>query len=646
MITPPPEQHKGQHQPMGLPWLGYPEPRQWQAEALPLAMKAIDNNVRGIIRACTGAGKAACLVELAAQYVEDLEPDERIVISAPTQQLIDQLYADMSKRAPGRVSKYYQYNKSVQAPIIIVCHASMHQPDIFCPQCHRSKVDRLTRHMTGQPLKDARVVLLAQQMLGELDKCEDMNHTQLASNPHRLVRQLVAQDLKVKLWIADEAHKTQSPSPMGFAEWMQPEQRIGFTATPWRSGNERLELFDELLYDYGPVQAIRDGVVLEPTIKNYTGELTDQDEVCLEMIREHVQSHGGPGVVSAYSIEDATTYAQVLTGHGIRAEAIHSKQTADRQERLLGMLERGELDCLVHVALLAEGVDLKWLSWLCMRRAVGSKVRFAQEVGRVLRTMPGKIMAYVLDPHDLFGKLSLDYVAVLGGECEDETSEERELERELKLLMAEEQGPNEGGADRSIKRAKAMDVARSWLRIVSFKMRIRGHLALKVSSTDWRGLEPTKGQLSRIEHTIRHANVREAAGAMDEEQRTMMGHLHTLLNAELLTRGDASDYIDILDVLMREKRWPELTPPAPHMEWLNQCKVTRYVGGQDQVRELCKDATVKHVAEQMDEGRRIMLRQAIKDEGRSPQHTYRLLGVLRALKHGMDWRQLPSGEVE
>ena len=37
-------------------------------------------------------------------------------------------------------------------------------------------------------------------------------------------------------------------------------------------------------------------------------------------------------------------------------------------------------------SLLAEGVDLPWLEWLCLRRGAGSRVRLAQEVGRVVRT--------------------------------------------------------------------------------------------------------------------------------------------------------------------------------------------------------------------------------------------------------------------
>jgi hypothetical protein len=81
--------------------------------------------------------------------------------------------------------------------------------------------------------------------------------------------------------------------------------------------------------------------------------------------------------------------------------------------------------------MLQEGVDLPWLRWLCLRRPAASRVRFAQEVGRVLRAAPGKAEAVIFDPHDLFASHALSYEAVLSGMAEESTAtpELRLLER-------------------------------------------------------------------------------------------------------------------------------------------------------------------------------------------------------------------------
>ena len=154
---------------------------------------------------------------------------------------------------------------------------------------------------------------------------------------------------------------------------------------------------------------------------------SDVDDVCHRLIA----NQSGPGVVSALNIDDAESYAGYLNRYGIKSAAIHSKMRRSDRDRLLNSLKNGSLKCLVHVSLLAEGVDMPWLSWLCLRRPVGSRVRFVQEVGRVLRAHPEKEIAYILDPHDLFGLHCLSNPERLG---EALTKEEREYEEELVKL--------------------------------------------------------------------------------------------------------------------------------------------------------------------------------------------------------------------
>ena len=79
-------------------------------------------------------------------------------------------------------------------------------------------------------------------------------------------------------------------------------------------------------------------------------------------------------------------------------------------EALLKQLSRPA----AYVNMLAEGFDCPGIMWICARRKIGSRVRFAQEIGRGLRSYHGKTECLVFDPHRLFQRLSLSYEACLG----------------------------------------------------------------------------------------------------------------------------------------------------------------------------------------------------------------------------------------
>lgn len=337
------------------PWHGV-TPRAWQAEALPVALDAMRSGKRALVQAMMGAGKSVFLTEVARLLIAaDLGADEVLIVSTPTQDLTRQLHATLAARLGERTCAQYFADRKGIARCVVVCHASMP------------------------------AALAAVQADGRT----------------------------VGAWIADEAHKTQAPDILTWTEQAAPRLRLGVTATPWRgSRSEPLTLWEEIVYRYGPAEALRDRVVVPWRVVRWEGEDVGEDAATLEMI----QSAEGPGVISAYSIDDAEAFAAQLrcTGWGA-AEAIHSRQSLAERAALLERLRTGELRALVHVALLSEGVDLPWLQWLALRRRVGSRTRFPQEVGRALRSAPGKEYATIYDPHGLFDSMELTIEDVLLG---------------------------------------------------------------------------------------------------------------------------------------------------------------------------------------------------------------------------------------
>jgi superfamily II DNA or RNA helicase len=78
---------------------------------------------------------------------------------------------------------------------------------------------------------------------------------------------------------------------------------------------------------------------------------------------------------------------------------------------------------LVHVSLLTEGVNLPWVRCVALRVLQGSRVRFAQYVGRALRRSRGKSKAVLLDPRGLMQTHRLTYEAALWEQDEEDSAQ-------------------------------------------------------------------------------------------------------------------------------------------------------------------------------------------------------------------------------
>jgi superfamily II DNA or RNA helicase len=457
-------------------------PREWQREALPLALDAIRHDVRGVIRAVMGAGKSILIAEICASI--GLAADEHIVVTTPTVALVDQLAATLAARGL-TVGKYYTHAHEI-TPVIVTCLPSVAQ--------------------------------LA------------------AVLPGRCV-----------LWIADEAHRTEAEALKLALDTLAPYRRLGVTATPWRGDEgERLSEYDKIVYDYSPADAVRDGVVVAPRIVPYLGGVpgNDLDDVCARWI----EGESGRGIVNAKNIEDGLAFCAKLTARGITATVVHSGLSRATQAARIQSLKDGEVRVIVHISMLQEGVDLPWLDYLIMRRRVGSRVRFAQEVGRVLRSYPGKTEARVYDPHDLWEILRLDYEACLGAQQVKAPDDPRdaladELAALLALLPKEQTVPHE-------LRAKVQRKTRAYLRSLALAWELAGVIT-RLPCDLW-GIRPASPKQRRVIAYIGRGLLRKTA--------IPMAHRRALIavvdDAARLTTAEASDLIAILDAARQKAPWP------------------------------------------------------------------------------------------
>jgi hypothetical protein len=467
---------------IGAPWVGAPwTPRAWQREALPIIVDALKRRQRGIVSAVMGSGKSIMQSELVALALAKAG-HRSIVVTVPRQALVRQLAATIGARiGEDRVGVFYGRTKQPGRDVIVCCNASL----------------------------------------------------------PRLWEELQSYPKGVALMICDEAHGTQGEVLRETIPQINPAALVGFTATPFRSvPSETIEIFDSVIYRYTMTDAMRDGVLVPMRHERVRGEAEGTiDEVCLAMMQEH---GAGPGIVSATSIDDADAYAAWLTDHGFPAASIHSGHSeADRIARL-DDLRAGRVRALVHVSLLAEGVDFPWLRWLCLRRNVQARVRFLQEIGRVLRVdsdpdprFGPKTEGVVLDPHLLLGRHGLVTVEAIGQALEEAADEEAKEGRKV-------------GGDRepTEPEAVALDALLDYLAEVRAGLESEGIIEASMARGGWALADVSLKQVEAIKGASRFT--RHAPGEHRDAIKTLVSIPYAL------TRGQAAD---LLDVLYGGARW-------------------------------------------------------------------------------------------
>lgn len=240
--------------------------------------------------------------------------------------------------------------------------------------------------------------------------------------------------------IADEVHGLGSPHQKS-ALIDEYDFRLGLSATPRRYYDEEgteflLEYFGDIVYEYSLADAIPQflvpydyyPVVVEMTAdeldeyRQYSqrlGVLQNQEEVDEEVV-QRVRIKRAKIVKSAenkYSallnvLDDIDTpdHLLVYTNHqqidhvqkllndrGVRQHKFTARESDAQREELLERFQTGELDALVAMKCLDEGVDVPSTRQAIMMSNSGNRMQFVQRRGRVLRRSPGKDKAEIYD---------------------------------------------------------------------------------------------------------------------------------------------------------------------------------------------------------------------------------------------------------
>ena len=141
-------------------------------------------------------------------------------------------------------------------------------------------------------------------------------------------------------------------------------------------------------YFHCPVQSFKKKAVCSgsPVVVTDKEELVQAtcDEI-VELAKERKR-----WLVFAVTIEHAEHVRDALRMRGVDAEVVSSETDKRERNRLINAFRRGEIKCLVNVAVLTTGFDVPEVDFIALLRATKSPVLYVQIAGRGMRIAEGK----------------------------------------------------------------------------------------------------------------------------------------------------------------------------------------------------------------------------------------------------------------
>jgi superfamily II DNA or RNA helicase len=217
--------------------------------------------------------------------------------------------------------------------------------------------------------------------------------------------------------VIDEVHRAGAASYEKVLSHFTPDFLLGMTATP-----ERTDGYDIYrLFDHNIAYEIRLNEALEADLLcpfHYYGisdlsiEETRYEDLSLfahlsndQQVKQIVKAIGRytvPGIKRRGLIfvsrnNDASILSDNLNRLGLSTLALSGADSDDTRNDAFDRLERGELEYLIAVDILNEGIDIPSLNQIIMLRPTQSAIIFVQQMGRGLRKYRGKKFLTVID---------------------------------------------------------------------------------------------------------------------------------------------------------------------------------------------------------------------------------------------------------
>lgn len=219
--------------------------------------------------------------------------------------------------------------------------------------------------------------------------------------------------------VIDECHHSSAKSYKKILNYFNPSFILGLTATPERAdGEDILDLFQTVAHKLDIKDAVETGVLVpvrciriktninlsDVRINGFKYNSQDleqtimvpgRNQLIVDTYKEYVKNKST--VIFCTSINHADEIAGLLRSEGFKAASISGKLNDKERKKILAQYESKELQVLCACDLLNEGWDSPITEVLFMARPTMSKTIYMQQLGRGMRTNPGKEFLMVFD---------------------------------------------------------------------------------------------------------------------------------------------------------------------------------------------------------------------------------------------------------
>lgn len=234
------------------------------------------------------------------------------------------------------------------------------------------------------------------------------------------------------LLLFDEAHHITAKTWRAIMSAFPAARVVLLTATPFR--RDRRKLPGDLVYHYSIGNALDDGIYRPVRFHSvpYHAREEECDEALAEaaallLADEREQGSAPQILVRVDEVDWADRLVPIYQSTGLHTEAIHYRKTTRQNAAALGAFRQGELDALICVGMLTEGLDVPSIKIAVLHAPPQSLPYTIQLIGRVSRR-----------PSDQTGPAHL--VAIpdkVSGEVQSLYREERDWRRLVPELVDE-----------------------------------------------------------------------------------------------------------------------------------------------------------------------------------------------------------------
>lgn len=271
--------------------------------------------------------------------------------------------------------------------------------------------------LVNQPLKYFDCTKGAEMSKYHTNGTEEVVSASIPSMVHRLDK-FDSDDFDII--IVDEAHHSSALSYKKVINHFSPRLLLGFTATPNRADNVRLnDVFDDIIFKRDLRWGIQNGYLCDILCKRVDigydlsavhtrmgdyapGELEKAMDGTADAIAQAYREEAkGATLIFAVSVEQCEEIAKRIPG-----SAAVTGKTKERAEIIRRFTNR-EIPCLVNCMVFTEGTDIPLVETVIIARPTQSDALYTQMVGRGLRLHPDKDRLTLIDCVGVTDKASL-----------------------------------------------------------------------------------------------------------------------------------------------------------------------------------------------------------------------------------------------